>query len=565
MAFELGNVFRNKKIPTVVGILVLLLGVVAGVVLVSQQSGLSFFTKAGPTSTPRQVRISNISETGFTVSWISDTSVSGFVKYGADQNVLDKTFADDRDRVSGMTGLFTTHFVTISGLKPNTPYYFTIGSGSTSYDDSGKPYTVKTAKTAAKPAADTISGKVLLGSGQPASGVIVYVEVEGGAPLSALTKTSGTWSLSLSATRTKDLEGYLEYDKQNAKVSIFAQAAELGTANMAVTTAEDSPVADITLGKSQDLASTGGGGMAPAATITIANQSISPAEIVVTSGQVVKVINNDPTEHTITTQNKEFTTGTIAGNGGTSTFIAPVAPGKYSLFDSLNPQLESMVGTLTVSPQVALNVSPTTSLTPMAIPTIAITTTPMATASGIGGVASASAVQVVSILEGEKIATDSPQITVKGPVGTKVKIIVNSAVTQTKDITLDADGLVTWTPPSDLEPGPHTVTLEYTDSNGKLQRVTKSFTVLASATTTPTPSLAKTSSLLTTPTYSATKSASITKVATSSGRTSMPSTASAMPDAGVLTPTITLSLLGLGLLMIGLGFQIKFIPGRFEV
>jgi plastocyanin len=568
MAFELGNVFRNKKIPTIFGIIVLLLGVVAGVVVVSQQANLSLFTKAGPTATPRQVRISNISETGFTVSWVSDTSVSGFVKYGLDAAKLDKTFGDDRDRTSGKTGLFTTHFVTISGLKPNTAYYFSLGSGSTNYTDSGKPYTVKTAKTAAKPAADTVSGKVLLASGQPASGAIVYVELEGGAPLAALTKASGAWSLSLSASRTKDLEGYLQYDKQTAKENIFVQAAELGTASLTTTTGEDSPVADITLGKTQDLATLPNTNNAKTV-IVITNKTVAPTDVTVLSGQTVTVMNNDTVDHMITAKGNEFKTPTIKA-GSSGTFVAPVAPGKYNFYDSLNPQLESLVGTITVSAQVADNALPGAASNPSAvaaIPTIGITAAPTATptatpTTAVGGTASAtsgaSLVSVVSILEGEKIATDSPEITVKGPVGTKVKITVNSAVTQTKEITLDADGLVTWTPPSDLEPGEHTVTLEYTDSAGKLQKVTKKFTVLAAATPTPT---TKASTLLTTPTYSATKSA-ITKTPTSttSGRTSMPSTASAMPEAGVLTPTLILSTLGIALLLLGLGFQVRFVP-----
>lgn len=439
----------GKKIPTIIGIVLLLGGLIAGVVAVGQSQGL--FTRAGPTATPRQVKITNIREDGFTVSWISDTSVSGFVKYGEAAGSLSKTVGDERDQLSGEASLYTTHYITIRGLKPKTAYFFTVGSGSVSYDNQGQPYTVTTGVAiGSPPAADTINGKVLLASGQPAPGVIVYVNLEGGGEMSALTRASGVWSLPLSQMRTADLSKYLEYDKTNARVAILAQGADLGTATVTTTTGNDSPVPDITLG---------------------------------------------------TTQNFEGVA------------------------------------------------------TPSALPVV--TPSPAATASAIGdgfgeltdldaAYEATLSVKLTTIDEREVVATSSPEIKVEGPVGTRVTITVRSDP-QTTTVTVDADGAISWTPPVGLEPGTHTVTLTYTDSNGILQTIDRTFTVLA----------AEPVAQGGLPSFTATPSATPTSTPTATPRAAMPSTAAGVPESGVESVTLILLMLGGLLFGAGIFWQMK--------
>lgn len=68
-----------KKIPTALGVLILLGGLVAGVVLVNSRQGL--LTKAGPTEAPKNVKISDKGANTFTVSWTTDTPVTGYLNY----------------------------------------------------------------------------------------------------------------------------------------------------------------------------------------------------------------------------------------------------------------------------------------------------------------------------------------------------------------------------------------------------------------------------------------------------------------------------------------------------
>jgi hypothetical protein len=126
------------------------------------------------------------------------------------------------------------------------------------------------------------------------------------------------------------------------------------------------------------------------------------------------------------------------------------------------------------------------------------------------------------------------------PPGSQVTITVHSPQIFTATIDVSGDGSWNWTPPADLEPGPHSVNLSYIDSEGKLHQVTRTF-VIASATAD--------NSLLN---YSATPSATIvpTPTATASAtptpplRTAIPATDSGMPVASTTTPTYFIIVFG---------------------
>lgn len=236
----------NKRIPTLVGMLILLGGFLAGIIAVNQRQGLG--AKAGPTDIPKNVRITNLGTNTFTISWTTDTPVTGFVKYSENPSKITSPAGDIRDQISGTAQAYTNHYVNITNLSENKTYYFLIGSGPQTYDDNGKPFQVSTTNQVISPPEDVINGKVLSAEMTPVSGAIVYLDIEGGQTVSTVTKTDGTWRLNLAMTRTKD-GSILTYDN-NALISIFVQASS-GTATATTNTSKTKPVEDIILGKNQ--------------------------------------------------------------------------------------------------------------------------------------------------------------------------------------------------------------------------------------------------------------------------------------------------------------------------
>ena len=221
--------------PTALGLLILLVAIGVGVMLVRNRTGVD--TEAEGSLTPRQVRITNVADTSFSVSWITDQVASGQIRYGTEANSLTKTAADERDQLSGDTGSYEVHQVTLKNLTATTAYYFKLESGGKQFDNNGKPFEVATGPTLGDPpAADPIYGTVLTSSGTAAEGVLVYINVANAGPLSALAKANGNWALNLSTARTADLGSYLAYDTQATIVNLLAQGGKLGTAT-AVTTA----------------------------------------------------------------------------------------------------------------------------------------------------------------------------------------------------------------------------------------------------------------------------------------------------------------------------------------
>jgi len=453
---------KSLRLPTILGLILVLGAIVGGVSLIKK--GPTLFLKASPTLTPNQLKITNLTENSFTVSWFTDQATSGFVKYGADNN-LSFTSADDRDQLSGKTGEFFTHHITVKNLKPSTNYFFKIGSGGKIFDNNGQPYQITTAPaiTGSPPVSDVAYGTVVDQNDNPVEGAIVYLSLANANPASTLTKSSGSWVIPLNLVRSADLSSWASYDKDASIEEIFVQTGPKGTATAVSTTKNDSPMPKIILG-----------------------------------------------------QNFDF---------------RKVAEEKTTIQPSIIP-------------------------TPQATETSKFTVEQIATPSAATGSAQ---VKILNPEEKEKINTQKPEFLGVGPAEKTLTITVESSATYSGTIKIDSQGNWRWSPPANLEPGEHTLTITYSDEKGVLQKITRRFTVLAAgdsqlpaltstpsaqATPSPTPTPAKIASPSPTPTSTAS--------ATPSGRKSMPSTESGLPSSGYLTPTFLVFIMGFSLIFLGL-------------
>lgn len=242
---------RQHKIPTILGLLTLIMGLVIGVFLV--QGGQVFFLRAAPEISPSQVKITNLTSNSFSVSWLTEKETNGFVKFG-ETSSLEQTALDDRDQMTGKNESFVTHHVTVKNLKPKTHYLFKISSGGRFFDKEGQLYEVTTAPvlTIAPPASDIASGIILNPDGSPAAEVIVYLTLANTTPQSTLVRSGGNWFIPLNTALSADLSSFAQYDKEAQIEEIFVQGSQGQTATVLTTTGNDNPVPEITLGKAYD-------------------------------------------------------------------------------------------------------------------------------------------------------------------------------------------------------------------------------------------------------------------------------------------------------------------------
>src|SRR3989344_9318063 len=93
----------NKRLPTVLGLLLLIAGIGVGIFLVGTGT-FGFLPKASPETTPKRLLVTNLTDSGFTISFITDSSTPGLLKLGTAENKLDQSIQDDRDQLTGSTG-----------------------------------------------------------------------------------------------------------------------------------------------------------------------------------------------------------------------------------------------------------------------------------------------------------------------------------------------------------------------------------------------------------------------------------------------------------------------------
>lgn len=433
---------KKRTLPSLLGVFLLLSGVAGGVLLVNRQQ--VFRLGASPDFTPRDVRLSNIKEDSFTVSWVTDKPSVGFINWGETSNL-----GSTQQSVAG--GQTTTvHAANIQGLSKGRTYYFAINSNGTSYQNGATPWSQATSSIAQAGTTVRISGTVLEDSGSPAGGVLVFV-TQNNFLYSTVASATGNWVISFNSSN------------KDGEIDVFVQGGERGIATAKSTASNSNPMGAITLGKTHDFR-----GM------------------------------DSPDQDT------SVTSASISGSNS-----APTA-----------------------TPTARLNTSAQSGSAP-------------------------ETVTLESIENGETIFTNRPQVFGEAPPSTRVNITINSETQITGVTTANTNGEWSFTTPTELEDGDHTVTVRWIDAAGIARTITRNFTVNAQASE-PAFESTPTGTLRPTPTATATARPTTTPTATPvATKSATPAaTVSTLPAAGSTEVTIALAVFGLILTALGV-FTVK--------
>lgn len=241
---------KIRKISIPISIFIFLIALLFGFFSIDQSRQL--FSWASTKYSPQQIKVTDINDTSFVVSWITQEKTTATIAYGEKIN-LGEIKKDTRDK-NGNPQNYITHYFLIDNLKPRVKYYFKLISGGKVYDNSGKPYEVSTGQSISIPENDLSQGKILTPQGQPAGNTIVYLSTANSIIQSALTDQQGNWVIPLSLGRTVDLQSYFNYDRSSQVIQIFVQG-EKEISNAVITTGNDNPAPDITLGQNYNFLS----------------------------------------------------------------------------------------------------------------------------------------------------------------------------------------------------------------------------------------------------------------------------------------------------------------------
>lgn len=206
------------KIPTILGLGIILVGIITGVFLTLQEQ--IFTSKASVTLSPQNITLANVSDTEVSISWQTSSPVTSFTTYGKD-NPGEQTVLDDRDTnpPAGGPTSYSVHYVTIKNLLPKTTYQYKIVSGKISSEvDKFTTAAPLTSQTGFRP----IIGSILDGD-KPLNEGIAYLSIAGATIQSSIVKSSGNFLIPISQIRKIDLSDvYSLTEDTTAKLTIVS-------------------------------------------------------------------------------------------------------------------------------------------------------------------------------------------------------------------------------------------------------------------------------------------------------------------------------------------------------
>lgn len=212
------NTLLRLRIPTILGLFLLLGGLISGVYLTMQNQ--TFSSRASSETSPKSIMKTNIEDQSITISWQTDISVPGFVILGSPE----RNFLDDRDENVPITRKI--HHVTVSDLTPETTYQIKIVSGKFVSTEE-----LTTAKSDNSNGTKPIIGSVLEDNNPLAKGV-VYLSVDSAVTQSAVIKSLGNFVIPLASIRKVDLSGVMTPALgSRAKIVAVSEDGQKGSAS----------------------------------------------------------------------------------------------------------------------------------------------------------------------------------------------------------------------------------------------------------------------------------------------------------------------------------------------
>lgn len=237
---------NEVRIPTLLGLGVLIAGLALGVFLVVQNQS-TLFVKASPSLTPKSVVVSNVSANSATISWQTDEATPGFIRAGISDR-LGLTFNDDRDLTGPSSHLL--HFVTLKNLIPDATYYFKLTSGASVYPKQ-QPLTFKTSKALQPQSYQPIIGQIVDTNFKEVEEALIFLQIEGAQPLAAITKQQGKFILPLADLKAADLTSIFKLESTLTTLTIISPTQ---TSTVTLTLPLDDPLLPpIILGKNMQI------------------------------------------------------------------------------------------------------------------------------------------------------------------------------------------------------------------------------------------------------------------------------------------------------------------------
>ena len=189
---------KTKTIPSLLGLVLLLLVMTAGVFITSRP--INLLTKASQSCLPVNVQITNLTYDSFDISFITSK------KCQVTCVVNDQVYQDARKGLDNSI----THYFQIKSLQPGTTYQYKFLAEGSQYDHQSYQITTFSKPSSTQINASLSWGRVYFSQNQPALNSIVYINIPGLYPLSAFVTDQAYWNIPLTYSYSVDTNTWLQ-------------------------------------------------------------------------------------------------------------------------------------------------------------------------------------------------------------------------------------------------------------------------------------------------------------------------------------------------------------------
>lgn len=231
---------KEKRIPTILGLIILIGGIFVGVVL--NNNGTNVVSKASSDCIPKDTQITNITNNSVSISFTTEADCLTNLSVN-NQTIENGTISDESQKNK-------IHYFDVSNLEDNTEYKYTIISDGKNYNESLYQFKTAQAPTGLVPSSNLAWGRVFTSDLKAASKVIIFINIPGASPLSALVTSSGNWNISLANSFDESITNRFT-PNENIAEEIIVIDNEKNKTQISSNTSQNNPTPDIILGQNQ--------------------------------------------------------------------------------------------------------------------------------------------------------------------------------------------------------------------------------------------------------------------------------------------------------------------------
>lgn len=224
---------REKSIPTILGLILLIGTIYLSIKLVSGPQNTSI--QANESCEPINPQITNKTDKSATISFITTDDCLSSLR------IENYTYENPK-------GKGKIHYFEADKLESNKNYEFEITVDGKKYNSNN--YIFETAQKPNKdiPTSNLAWGRIFTPDNQPATQAIVYLNIPGASPLSAIVTSSGHWNISLAVSFNEGLSDWFLVP-DNIEEGIIVLAPNYPSTQIVSNTSRNNPVPDIIIGQ----------------------------------------------------------------------------------------------------------------------------------------------------------------------------------------------------------------------------------------------------------------------------------------------------------------------------